>query len=168
MGIIITYSGLRPENANREMNKAVADSLSQAAGFWWRQYLPFHFEEFSGAKYGYKKRTKAYTKRKLNKYGHTKPLVYSGNFKMLATSHFVVGKKSINEATIKIKAPNYVWITRNQFLKARKNGYTSAMPNMYDETIKTIASEEKKIGEFFKDKATEMLNNINEKSTKKI
>lgn len=45
---------------------------------WWSRFMPLHFTVGGGRRYGYESRTFTYNERKRKKYGHTRPLVFSG------------------------------------------------------------------------------------------
>ena len=73
----ITYTR-SPELLVREFRKVVKATLKDTGTLWHKKFLPWHFKEFAGAKYGYRKRSSSYAKKKLRLRGHRNPLVWSG------------------------------------------------------------------------------------------
>lgn len=59
---------------NQVMNIAHRDAMTHLKD----KYIPLHFSPVAFARYGFKSRSLAYTKRKLRKHGHNQPNVYSG------------------------------------------------------------------------------------------
>lgn len=51
-----------------------------------RRHIPWHFQGFAGAKYGYQPRSRGYIKRKIKAVGHTLPNVYTGASRTSATT----------------------------------------------------------------------------------
>lgn len=62
----------------RAHRKFVQDSLTVVLADHHARRIPGHFKPWAVAYYGYKPRSKAYTKRKLRLKGHNDPLVYTG------------------------------------------------------------------------------------------
>lgn len=75
----------------RQINGVVRDAMEDVGKRWRSRYLPEHFKNSATSKYGYAKRKGesgstrrfrgSYTQRKLKKYGHTRPLEFSGKGK---------------------------------------------------------------------------------------
>ena len=91
------------------IGKVVREALTRfARGFWHRRILPQHFKEGAGRKYpgAYLPRTRNYTDRKQKKYGHRRPMVWTGTFMRGVLGH----KPTVDSTTagdsrsIKIKA----------------------------------------------------------------
>lgn len=67
----------------RHVTPATWTGLSQeawkiAAAFWHEHILPKHFHRGAYREYLYQARTRAHERRKARKFGHNRPLVYSG------------------------------------------------------------------------------------------
>ena len=97
-GTITYYNDF--EVKKRLLKPAVKNSLLHSLKFWHRQVLPVHFTHRGATRYDYKARTSHYEKRKLRKYKHTYPLVFTGKFK----------RELINRRHL--KAPNSAYATR--------------------------------------------------------
>jgi len=60
------------------MNKVKQKGYNAAGVEWHQKFMPEHFTESGGRKYGYKQRSKSYRARKLRVKHHRRPLVWSG------------------------------------------------------------------------------------------
>ena len=78
------------DQGQREFNASVKKPAFDDGGVYWHGYcrpgspLAKHFTTAGATEYGYAARSIAYTMRKLKKFGHTYPLVWSGEAKNLA------------------------------------------------------------------------------------
>ena len=70
--------------------EAIAAGLMRAAETWQKVYLPRHFKEGARAKYNMPKLTQEYIRKKIKKYGHKKPLVWSGESERQITSELLI------------------------------------------------------------------------------
>lgn len=97
----------------RGMAKAFAAARPKAmnalAWHWWKNILPKHFDAGAESRYRYKPRTPKYLERKLKKFGHQRPLVFTGAMEraLLRSAEIRVTSK---RATIKLAstAPNWL------------------------------------------------------------
>lgn len=62
----------------RDFRRAIKVGLQAALDYWWRQFLPRHFDRDASRRYKYRKRTPGHVKRKLRVHGHRRSLVYTG------------------------------------------------------------------------------------------
>lgn len=88
--IRLTEQGATPKMAARELNNINRDAAQEMGHHWHREFRPKHFTHAGATEYGYTPRAgergssskvkfaRSYTGRKLKKFGHTNPLVYSG------------------------------------------------------------------------------------------
>lgn len=96
LGIEVHYRGAHPLR-RRDWNTEVAEPVFRDAGeYWHRQFRAKHFTEAGAQEYGYYQRkgeglprgSKAwrrnYTGRKFARFGHTRPLVYTGEGERLS------------------------------------------------------------------------------------
>ena len=80
---------------------------------WFLDILPVHFTIVGGNRYSYAKRTIRYIKRKLKKFGHSQPLVWSGAFRdaMLQRKPATKFKNKLKQAELKFKGlPKHAFI----------------------------------------------------------
>lgn len=88
MGVIIKYRGATPKIAKRKLPRILKEAFRLTLSFWHKSMRPKHFTKAGATEYGYDKRSGergsgrafkgSYTQKKLRKFGHTKPLVYTG------------------------------------------------------------------------------------------
>lgn len=69
---------VEPQNTRGWFNKARQKAFASVMRGWYFKFLPRHFESGAEQRYGLPRREPKYIKRKLKRYGHAKPLVYSG------------------------------------------------------------------------------------------
>ena len=95
MAIQIKYTPTGVEGlSRRELATVFRQSIEQVGKHWHKKYLPQHFGNAASRRYGYTLRQgekgsgksfrNSYTARKLYKYGHTRPLEFSGQGKSQA------------------------------------------------------------------------------------
>lgn len=65
----------------RTWKEIIKESWNSAGILWHKNLLNKHFTQKGAAEYRYQKRSWRYTKRKQKKFGHRKPLVYTGELK---------------------------------------------------------------------------------------
>ena len=145
MGFRIRRSGAIIGVPLREQNDIARQVAKDAADYWYDNFLEKHFTHAGAAEYGYKPRNgerdnpgekgfwASYTGRKLKKWGHTRPLMWTGDsyewlksrkrFKITAT-----GGQA--KARIMLGAPNFNWHNPNSQI------------NM-DEEITTVSDSER-------------------------
>jgi len=75
-----------PAMKKSEFNRAKKEAFKRVGRHWLKEFLPGHFKPGAAQRYGYKKRTAKYTKRKRAMKGHTAPLVFTGALRRQVTS----------------------------------------------------------------------------------
>lgn len=105
------------ENAPRGLKvisrKATKEAVQDTLDDWFLDILPVHFTLVGANRYGYVKRTIRYMKRKLKKFGHASPLVWSGEFRdaMLQRKPATKFKDKLTRAELTFKGlPKYAFI----------------------------------------------------------
>lgn len=111
--------------ARRALNDAARETMLEAGELWHRDIRPKHFRNSATSEYGYAPRSGergsnrpfkgSYTEGKLRKYGHTRPMVYSGEseedternvtFKATATGKQSRVKVRMNARKLNFKNP---------------------------------------------------------------
>lgn len=81
----ITYTGAAAA-PKKALRAAVKKGMDAVGHFWHKRILPDHFTVEGARRYGYKKRTKNYQKKKARTHHHQKPLVWSGELRKQALS----------------------------------------------------------------------------------
>lgn len=91
----IKYQGAVPRLAQRELRRLLRDSFEDAGVFWHRMFRRKHFTKAGAREYGYTPRKgeqagrgskafrRSHTGRKLRQFGHTLPLVFTGQSRQL-------------------------------------------------------------------------------------
>lgn len=113
----------------REISKV---GWEHAGEVWHREILPRHFTEQGAREYAaagsrgeYKRRTKKYEDRKLRKFGHRRPLVYTGDLEREVTRMRevrVVGDNSKRRGAVRIvlRGPRYLFAYRKDLKQPDK------------------------------------------------
>lgn len=70
----------------RGANDALTQAQTKGALFHFENFLPLHFTHAGAARYGYRKRQLKYERQKRRRFGHTYPLVFSGESQRQALS----------------------------------------------------------------------------------
>lgn len=112
-----------PASSKRQQQIAAKKAIREIAISWYDKYLPRHFEESAEQRYGYAKRGAGHNKKKMKRFGHTTPLVYTGQMKReaLRSARITGGKK----AKVKFKAR-----------RANLSGKVQKLPRMKDGSIR--------------------------------
>lgn len=84
VSVNITYAGAVGRILRREWNGILKNAWAAVGRYWHTMYRPKHFTHAGATEYGYEKRKSRYERRKLRRYGHTYPLVFSGMSRNLA------------------------------------------------------------------------------------
>jgi hypothetical protein len=82
----VSYSGITPDIAAKELNTIKRQAYLQLAEHFWRVNVPRRFTWSGGRMLGYAPRSPKYERAKFKKYGHNDPLVASGRSRDIATS----------------------------------------------------------------------------------
>lgn len=95
------------------MTRGLRAGLLEASAIWQERYAPKHFRPGAAKKYGYKRRSKAYQKRKRRVMGHGTPLVWTGESKRWVETRR--GRPRISKngsrftARLAVKTPDYFY-----------------------------------------------------------
>ena len=116
MTTIIRESG-SPRQVYRGMKQDQAAQLKVTGEHWHGAILPKHFDNSAFNRYKLKPRTDAYTKRKLRRKGHARPLVWTGNLEKMVRGMFRLTGNRLR-ATVTMKGPRYLYQFRVDNVKA--------------------------------------------------
>jgi len=133
--IKIDWSGY-PEAKISHLRRGTKRGLEKAVLHWHRTYAKRHFWPSAKARYNYKDRSAAYERRKRRRFGHNKPLVWSGKSRDQILSHIRVTTTVTREkrrAKGSLTAPRYFWMTR------------AGHPNKGNEALRVIPEEKSKL-----------------------
>jgi hypothetical protein len=95
------------------MGKAFKEARTKAmkavCDFWFQEIRPRHFTESAKSRYQYHARTKKYEERKFKRFGHTRPLVYTGTMeRVLAQSVTIKASSKRGEIQMAQTADNWL------------------------------------------------------------
>jgi hypothetical protein len=99
----IVYKG-RKILQGKELRRVIKELLPKIINDWHSKILPQKFEESAFNRYKLKQRSKRYSERKFKKYGHKKPLVFSGQLKAEILRRIQISSTS-KTATGKLRGP---------------------------------------------------------------
>jgi hypothetical protein len=115
----IKYTGPVPGSSNMrqsQFNQIVRDAWIEVAHFWHEHILPKHFTEEGGREYGYMARkgdqvsgkafNSTYQGKKLKKWGHQKPLVWSGELEQKSHVAGITATATSSGSQCKTTLPN--------------------------------------------------------------
>jgi hypothetical protein len=124
--LTIKFKATMPKTLKRRTwNRILKASWLDTGRFWHRYILPKHFTRRGAREYRYKDRTKGHEKRKARKYGHRRPLVFTGRMERQA--------KGVRDVRSTSKSGK-VYLHLPPYVKYRPHGAMS--PNMRGELSK--------------------------------
>lgn len=118
----------------RGIKPYVKATLQDAVRYWHRKYIKRHFRSGAAERYGYKKRSAKYVRRKLRAKHHSSPLVWTGRTRDSVSSHIRVSGTA-KQATGRMVAPWYI-----KMVPSTRNA-----PNLGDEIARTTEQEERDV-----------------------
>src|SRR5690606_36737012 len=95
----ITETG-SPKQLARAFGPSARAAALSAVTHWHGQMMPGHFANDAKSRYQYQPRTKKYEIRKARKYGHRRPLVYSGDSERAAKSQVRLTSRTVRNQQI--------------------------------------------------------------------
>lgn len=141
---VVLYTNPMEEDA-LAMQRGLRVGLKKGTEHWQRVIAPRHFKPGAATKYGYQRRTKAYSERKFRRFGHRLPLVWTGESEMWIRTRRARARISVSGTNVtgvlNIKAPRHFWA----FRKDRRASDKVA------ELTTTIPSEAEVLGEIVAD-----------------
>lgn len=152
IGLKIRYEGAVPGVglSQRRFNNLKKRAWTATGKYWFEHFRPKHFTKAGAVEYGYKKRKgedygttgksfwRSYTGRKQKKFGHTLPLVYSGELRDNSTIASI-------HATYKGVRVALPWAQKANFR------YAGSDINMAQELTRVSPAEERILAEVFDD-----------------
>lgn len=170
MRITITYTGLCAlmAKSSGQLKKGLRnvhrDSLKDTVKTWRKRYLAGHFNASAVQKYGLTDRGRKYKKRKMKKFGHRRPGVFTGGgMEMVLASHTeptASRRGGFLRASLKFKAP------RHMFIRHHKGGGKAY--RVSEELTRTTDSENAYLSEYMERQIVSRINKLPGKITRKI
>lgn len=141
--IKIENRGPVPGVMKREHNAMSADAWEDAGEHWGDEFREKHFTEAGAAEYGYRDRTKGYEDRKQSKYGHRRPLVYTGESEQSSAAFRVYTTRY--GAKITMNMPRVNWSKRGHEIaivsQAEADVIAKVWGKGYDRKLAELQSE---------------------------
>jgi hypothetical protein len=106
----IRYRGTIHRGNRSRINDILRDEYAEMGTWWWRNYRPKHFTRAGAIEYGYTPRTARYETRKRRKFGHTNPLVWTGESK--AASQNARIQATAKNVKVVMQMPRLNWRSR--------------------------------------------------------
>lgn len=131
----VTYR--RPRGLSRRHLRAdIKEALREVGREWHHQTLPRHFVDGASSRYRMRPRSAAHQERKLHRFGHQRPLVFSGA--MAAELKRIAEIKPTSKGVrVKMRGPKYLY-------RYRKD---SKQPDKAKEVTATTKAEERTIAQ---------------------
>lgn len=105
----VNYKDFNLRLARRERNNIHREVMYLVAFFWHREFRPKHFTHAGATEYRYTERSPLYNRKKLRRFGHTYPLVFTGDSKLATEANVTIRAiATSNKARgiVKMRAPN--------------------------------------------------------------
>lgn len=113
MSTIVSFNGA-PSQKIREIRSDSKGAMVSVLKFWWINFFPRRFQQGAAERYKFTRRTEAYRKRKRRKFGHTKPLVYTGRMERELKRSYRIMVNSSNRGRIIMQGPRYLYVNYNR------------------------------------------------------
>jgi hypothetical protein len=166
MGFLLKYSGATPNVIAKVMRGATKPAYEKAGIFWHREHRPKHFTTKGGSEYNYQARQgergsgkafkRSYTARKLRKYGHTRPMVWSGQSEAFSR---------IRDVRSTSKGVRVVMALPRHFFQFRKD---LNQPNLAEELSRVSEAEQEQIAKVLDAEIQQQLDASTESSEERV
>jgi hypothetical protein len=132
--ILIHRRGPVPSLMARELNNINREAARLMGEYWHSRFFPKHFTHRGATEYGYAPRNQHYLARKLKKYGHTYPLVYTGDSRQRAGHPRIVATAKRGEAKVRVimNAPTLNLIPQGGRINLRQELTTVSQPEAHE------------------------------------
>ena len=147
----IELRDLHPEASAKAMRNVNKEQLQETIRFWHEEYLPRHFESEGSRRYGYQRRTVAYNRRKLKRFGHQRPLELTGELKRNVLRQIKVSGTS-RKARGRLPGSQVANFNRGQ----------GGRPDVRKEMLATTQNERRRMARFHEEAVEKGLKNYRE------
>ena len=90
-----------------EVNAVLRTAYVKVGEYWHANFRRSHFSNFAYGEYGYARRSRSYSRRKIKKLGHNLPLVFTGVSRDLSQVKTVRATKNSCHVTMPVAAFNF-------------------------------------------------------------
>lgn len=146
-----------PEATTRELKRAAKAELAEVPQHWHEKYLPGHFKRENMSKYKMKERSESHNRRKRKLYGHSDPLVFTGDMKREVSRQIKVTSTSKGARGV-LRGPRYLYQRRKKYNQ----------PDKAAEIVYATVPEVRDMSEFLDRRITARLNGMNKSETKRL
>lgn len=153
---VIQYRG-SPEATKKELRAAVKPELARVVQWWHSKILPGHFLIAAEGKYRYRRRSASYLRQKVKRFGHRRPLEYTGDMKRQVTSMARITSTS-KGAKVNMTGPRYLYMYRKDLKQPDKAAELTAI----------TASEVDKLAQILDRRLTRRLNSVDKTETRRM
>lgn len=116
--VIIHYESL-PEDDMKAQQRGLRRGLKMAAEEWQVKFAPRHFRYGAAKKYGMQPRSAKHVKRKRRRFGHNKPLVFTGETERWVRTRrqaaTISNRNGMVSGKLQIRTPSYFFAFRKDF-----------------------------------------------------
>lgn len=109
---VLTYKK-SPKMLQKEFRPILKGELRQVGLMWHREMMPEHFKVGAERKYDYEKRSKSHIMRKIRRFGHRRPLEYTGKSKRMAKREARLTGTS-KRVRVRLRVPKYFYQRRGK------------------------------------------------------
>lgn len=134
--------------SRQDVNNWLREGFGVMGDAWHRYYRRTHFSTRASNKYGYAKRAKSYNRRKRRIFGHTIPLVLSGESRSLSETRKIKATK--RSVTIRMPVRAFNFKPKNSSVNMRKEFLATTRSEDSDLARRANRRVTKKINEFRK------------------
>ena len=107
---VIQYRG-SPTETKKEFHRAVKTEFAHVGQYWHERMLADHFKIAAEKKYYYQPRKASYIRRKAKRFGHRRPLEFTGDMKRQVTRMARITSTS-KGARVAMTGPRYLYMYR--------------------------------------------------------
>ena len=115
-----------PEVLKRELKATVKDEFPRVGRYWYERMMPGHFEPAAEGKYHYSRRSAKYLRDKQRRFGHQRPLEYTGDMKRQAgrTAKITATGKAVR---VVMTGPRSLYMYRKDYKQPNKAAELTAV-----------------------------------------
>ena len=155
--IVLNFKWVYPDYSVKVISQWFHEAYRAVGEHWKLKMLPRHFDMDAYGRYHLQRRSHAYNKRKMKKYGHIKPLVYTGNLRTSALLFSEV-RTWPTKAVVRISGPAYTW----KYHPDRNE------PDKAEELKRSTEKERRELSAILTDTIARLFNTHREHVTKKV
>jgi|GEM_PF-3149292 len=139
MYALITTMDKRPPGLRAaEWRNLLRAAWFHAMRMWFRFVLPKHFTHRGATEYGYQERSVLHTRKKLRKFGHTYPNVFTGKLRAEVLANATDIRATAKGVRGYLHGPKYLWQYRKNYSQPDKAKELTAVSDADREFIAEV------------------------------